>query len=179
MKKQEKIFFVENLTEELRSAKSVVLINYAGLSVKAQQELKARLKEVGAKMLVVKNTLLKRAGEAAKVDTEILSDTVLTGQTALVIAENDPIAPLGVLGKFAKESVSRAGETLPKFKVGVVEGHFQDSESLNKISLLPNKDILLGQALGSLIATCYHLVSVLNTNMQKLVFVLSEASKRG
>ena len=104
MKKQEKIFFVENLTEELRSAKSVVLINYAGLSVKAQQELKKRLKEVGARMLVVKNTLLKRAGEAAKVDKEILSDTVLTGQTALVIAEDDPIAPLGVLGKFAKEN---------------------------------------------------------------------------
>ena len=177
MKKQEKIFFVENLTEELRSAKSVVLINYAGLSVKAQQELKARLKEVGAKMLVVKNTLLKRAGEAAKVDTEILSDTVLTGQTALVIAENDPIAPLGVLGKFAKEFVSAAGDSVPQFKVGLVDGSFQDTEALKKLSALPGKDALLGQLLGALMSPSYGLVGTLNANMQKLLFVLT--SKAG
>jgi len=171
MKKQEKIFFVENLTEELRSAKSVVLINYAGLSVKAQQELKKRLKEVGAKMLVVKNTLLKRAGEAAKVDKEILTDSVLTGQTALVISEDDPIAPLGVLGKFAKEF------EVPQFKVGLVEGSFQDTEALKKLSALPGKDALLGQLLGALMSPSYGLVGTLNANMQKLLFILK--SKAG
>lgn len=171
MKKQEKIFFVENLTEELRSAKSVVLINYAGLSVKAQQELKKRLKEVGAKMLVVKNTLLKRAGEAAKVDKEIFTDSVLTGQTALVISEDDPIAPLGVLGKFAKEF------EVPQFKVGLVEGSFQDTEALKKLSALPGKDALLGQLLGALMSPSYGLVGTLNANMQKLLFILK--SKAG
>jgi large subunit ribosomal protein L10 len=171
MKKQEKIFFVENLTEELRSAKSVVLINYAGLSVKAQQELKKRLKEVGAKMLVVKNTLLKRAGEAAKVDNQILTDSVLTGQTALVISEDDPIAPLGVLGKFAKEF------EVPQFKVGLVEGSFQDTEALKKLSALPGKDALLGQLLGALMSPSYGLVGTLNANMQKLLFILK--SKAG
>jgi len=171
MKKQEKIFFVENLTEELRSAKSVVLINYAGLSVKAQQELKKRLKEVGAKMLVVKNTLLKRAGEAAKVDNQILTDSVLTGQTALVISEDDPIAPLGVLGKFAKEF------EVPQFKVGLVEGSFQDTEALKKLSALPGKDALLSQLLGALMSPSYGLVGTLNANMQKLLFILK--SKAG
>src|SRR3990167_782197 len=115
MKKAEKTIFVDNLTEELRLAKSVVLINFAGLTVKAQRELKKRLKEVGARMVVVKNTLLKRAGEAAKVDKEILSDSVLEGQTALVLTEGDPIASLSVMGKFAREF------EVPKFKVGIVE----------------------------------------------------------
>ncbi|KKU03940.1 MAG: ribosomal protein L10 [Candidatus Woesebacteria bacterium GW2011_GWC2_47_16] len=177
MKKQEKIFFVENLTEELKSAKSVVLINYAGLSVANQRELVSRLKGVGAKMLVVKNTLLKRAAEAAKVDKEILTEGVLTGQTALVIAEDDPLAPLGVLGKFAKEFVSRAGDSVPQFKVGLVDGSFQDTEALEKLSALPSKDALLGQLLGTLMSPSSGLVGTLNANMQKLIFVLK--SKAG
>ena len=166
MKKQEKIFFVENLTEELKSAKSVVLVNYAGLNVKAQRELKARLKEVGAKMLVVKNTLLKRAGEAAKVDDQILSDTVLEGQTALIIAEDDPIAPLSVLGKFAKEF------EVPQLKVGIIDGSFQENEALVKLSNLPGRDALLGQVLATLMSPSYGLVGALNSNMQKLLYIL-------
>jgi len=166
MKKQEKIFFVENLTEELKSAKSVVLVNYAGLNVKAQRELKARLKEVDAKMLVVKNTLLKRAGEAAKVDDQILSDSVLEGQTALIIAENDPIAPLSVLGKFAKEF------EVPQLKVGIIDGSFQENEALVKLSNLPGRDALLGQVLATLMSPSYGLVGALNSNMQKLLYIL-------
>lgn len=168
MKKQEKAFFVENLTEELKSAKSFVLINFAGLSVKAQQELKARLKEVGAKMIVVKNTLLKRAAEAAKIEPEVLTDTVLSGQTALIVAEDDSIAPLQILGKFAKEF------EVPSFKVGVVNGMFQDSEALAKLASLPGRDALLGQLLGVLMAGPHSLVSTLSANSQKLVFILKE-----
>ena len=171
MKKQEKIVFVENLTEELKGAKSVVLINYAGLNVKAQRELKARLKAVGGKMIVVKNTLLKRAGGQAKIDPNLLSDTVLEGQTALIISDEDPIAPLSVLGKFTKEF------EVPKLKVGIVEGSFQDTPQLEKLSSLPGKDVLLGQLLGVLSSPSYGLVGTLNANMQKLIYILS--SKAG
>lgn len=166
MKKAEKIFFVENLTEELKSAKSVVLINYAGLNVKAQRELKKRLSEVGAKMVVVKNTLFKRAGGAAKIDDQLLSDSVLEGQTALIIAEADPISPLSVLGKFAKEF------EVPKLKVGVIDGSFQSQEAIERLSTLPGRDVLLGQVLGVLMSPSYGLVGTLNANTQKLLFIL-------
>jgi len=166
MKKAEKIFFVDNLTEELKTAKSVVLINYQGLSVKNQQELKRRLKEIGAKMLVVKNTLLKRAGEAAKVSPEILQDEILSGQTALVVGEDDAITPVQILGTFAKEY------EVPKLKVGIIDGAFQDSESLLKISTLPGRDVLLGQVLGVLLSPSYGLVGTLEGNMQKLIYIL-------
>lgn len=170
MKKAEKVTFVDNLIEELKAAKSVVLVNYAGLSVKAQQDLKSRLKEVDGRMVVVKNNLLKRAGEAAKVDSEVLTDTVLSGQTALIISDSDPIAPLQVLGKFAKEF------EVPKFKVGVVEGSFQDGEALVKLASLPGRDALLGQLLGALMGPSYGLVGTLNGNMQKLVYILKTKS---
>ena len=166
MKKLEKIKFVENLVAELKGAKSVILVNYAGLTVAGQQDLKSRLKEVGGRLVVVKNTLLKRAGETAKIDGGILEDKVLSGQTALLIADEDPIAPIQVLGKFAKEN------EFPKFKVGVVEGSFQDEAALTKLSTLPGRDALLAQLLGSLVAPEYGLVGTLQGNLQKLVYVL-------
>jgi len=157
MKKAEKVLFTDNLTAELSSKKNFVLINYTGLTVKSQQELKKRLKEVGAKMLVVKNTLLKRASEAAKLDKEILTDEILSGQTALVISEGDPISFIQVIGKFTKEF------SVPQMKVGIIDGLFQNSLFLSQISILPSKDILLSQLLG-----------VLSGNLQKLVYVLSQ-----
>lgn len=178
MKKAEKIFFVENLKAELKDAKSVVLVNYAGLAVKPQQELKARLSEVGGKMIVVKNTLISRAGKEAGFSEKDLTSEILSGQTALVISTADAVAPIQVLGKFAKEFTSAAGESVPKFKVGVVEGSFQDAQSLSQISNLPGRDALLGQFLGTLMGLEYSLVGTLNGNLQKLVYVLDQASKK-
>jgi large subunit ribosomal protein L10 len=171
MKKAEKTFFVDNLTEEIKSAKSVVLVNYTGMSVSMQQDLKKRLAEVGSSMVVVKNTLLKLAGEKAGIDAKVLDESILSGQTALVISESDPVGLIQVLGKFAKEF------ELPKMKVGVVEGSFQDAESLLKLSTLPGKDVLLGQVLGALMAPSYSLVGVLNAGPQMLISILDRKAK--
>ena len=171
MKKAEKITLVSSLADSLREAKSVVLVNYTGLNVKTQQELKKRLKEVDGHMVVVKNTLLKRAIELAKIDDKIATDEILSGQTALIVGAKDPIAPIQILGKFAKEN------ELPKFKVGIIDGIFQDEASLTKISTLPGRDALLGQLLGSLLSGMYGLVGILQNPMQQLVYTLSQKSK--
>jgi len=76
-----------------------------------------------------------------------------------------------------KEFVSAAGDSVPQFKVGLVDGSFQDTEALKKLSALPGKDALLGQLLGALMSPSYGLVGTLNANMQKLLFVLT--SKAG
>lgn len=173
MKRTEKSLFVKNLTEELKSVKSATLINYSGLDVSMQQDLKKRLRDVGARMVVVKNTLLKLAGKEAGVSKEIIEDSVLVGQNALILAEEDPVAPLQVLAKFAEEF-----ET-PQIKVGLVEGSFQDEEALEKLSKLPGKDALIAQALGVIASPNYGIVSVLQNNLNELVLVLDEASKKG
>ena len=171
MKRTEKSFFVQNLTAELKSAKSVILINFAGMSVKAQQELKKRLKAVGGRMVVVKNTLFKRAGKEAKIAEQTLQDSVLTGQTALILADEDPIAPLQAIGKFALEF------EVPHLKVGIVEGIFQGTEALDKISKLPSKEILLAQTVGTIGQPLYAIVGTLQANLQKLIYMLDEKSK--
>jgi len=93
---------------------------------------------------------------------------VLSGQTALIVSEGEPISAVGVLGRFAKEY------EVPQLKVGVLEGAFQDTESLVKISTLPGRDALLGQVLGILMSSSYGLVGTLNANMQKLVYILKQ-----
>lgn len=171
MKRKEKPIFVENLAEELSSASSALLIDYTGLTVSMQQTLQKELKKVGAKMLVVKNTLLKLAARKAKIDKSALSDTVLTGPTAVVISEGDPVSPLQVIFRFAKEF------EIPTFKVGLVEGLFQDKEGLTKLAQLPPREILLGNVAGTIAGPMYGLVAALQGNLQKLLFILREKTK--
>ena len=172
MNKEEKIQFVDNLTQQLKGAASIVLINPSGLSVKMQQDLKRRLKAVNARMEITKNTLFKIAVKESKVDEAIATDTVLTGPVALVVTESDPIAPLQILAKFAKEF------EVPQLKVGLIEGKFQDSPSLIKLSILPPKDVLYAQVVGGVSAPLYGLVGTLQGNLQKLIYILDQASKK-
>lgn len=173
MNKQNKKDLVVKLTPRLKSASSIVFVNYTGLSVGLQQKLKLQLKAIGSDMTVVKNTLIKIAGKEAGLNEDILTDEVLSGQTALILTEGDAVAPIQILGKFVKEN------QVPQFKVGIIEGAFQNKEALVKISTLPTKDILFSQVVGSLISPMYGLVGTLNGNMQKLVYVLKEVSTRG
>ena len=172
MKKGQKTFFVENLAEQLKSANSVILINFAGMGVKTQQDLKKRLREIDAKMVVVKNTLFKLAGKKVNLPNESLKDTVLVGQTALIITEKDPIAPLQVLAKFSKEF------EVPQLKVGIIEGFFQNESELIELSKLPGKDGLVAQVMGAIASPMYGLIGTLEGNLQKLVFVLNEAKNQ-
>lgn len=173
MNKQNKKDLVVKLAPRLKSASSIVFVNYTGLSVGLQQKLKLQLKAIGSDMTVVKNTLIKIAGKEAGLNEDILTDEVLSGQTALILTEGDAVAPIQILGKFVKEN------QVPQFKVGIIEGAFQNKEALVKISTLPTKDVLFSQVVGSLMSPMYGLVSTLNGNMQKLLYILKGVSTRG
>lgn len=173
MKKTEKAIFVQNLVEELKDTESAILVDFSGLSVTAQQELKKKLSEVNSKMIVVKNTLFKLAGKKVGLPKKALTDSVLTGQTALVVSEKDPISPLFVLAKFALEY-----ET-PQFKVGIIEKAFQNKNELTKLSKLSGKDALAAQTLGVIASPTHSLISVLQNNLQSLVFVLDRKVQKG
>jgi len=166
MQKAEKPKFVKELADNIKAASGVVIVNYNGLSVKMQQDLKKRLQKVDGKMVVIKNTLFKLAAEEAKLPKEMLEDTVLTGPTAYVFAGQDPVGPLQVLHKFAKEF------EIPNLKVGVVDGTFQDKMSLEKLATLPSREVLLGQAVGTIAGPMYGIVSTLQGNIQKLLYIL-------
>jgi len=173
MNKQNKSDLIKGLAPELKKATSIVFVNFAGLSVGLQQKLKLQLKAIGSDMTVVKNTLIKLAGKEAGLSDEVLTDEVLSGQTALIMTEGDAVAPIQTLGRFVKEN------QVPQFKVGVIEGAFQNKEALLKISTLPTKEVLYSQVVGSLMSPMYGLVGTLNGNMQKLLYILKGVSTRG
>lgn len=170
MKKTEKIILVQNLIEQLRSANSIILLDFSGLNVKQQQELKRRLKEAEALFLVVKNTLLKRAAYSISMK-ENLSDTVFSGPTALVITENDAVEPIRVIYRFAEEF------GVPNFKVGIVEGKLQAKDSLEALAKLPGKEVLLAQTISVFSAPIFSLFSTFQENLKKLFWILQTASQ--
>jgi large subunit ribosomal protein L10 len=172
MKKIEKSIFVQNLSEILKSSSSYVLVNFSGMGVKKQQEFKSRLKEAGAKMLVVKNTLFRLAGKLAKTPNEILSEKVLSGQTAIISTEEDPISPLKVINDFSKE------DSVPELKAGVIEGHFQDKDSLSKLSIIPSKEALFSNLNNLILSPIYGLMHTLKLKQYELIFLLNSAKNK-
>ncbi len=171
MYKPEKQKAVQDLIGSLKNAKSVVLVNYAGMNIKLQQDLKKQLKATNSSMSVVKNTLFRIASKELKFPDELTEDKVLSGQTALIISDTDPVSPISIIGKFAKES------DLPKFKVGLVEGIFQSQESLLKLSKLPGKEQLQADLLGTLMTPMYSFVSTLNAKMQEVISILDAKAR--
>lgn len=161
--RQNKEKVVNKLTDELKAAKSVSLIDFTGLNMKAQNDLKKKLKEAKAKLLVAKNTLIKISGKDAKLPSEALSESILSGQTGVVIATDDPVTPIQVVGE--SENI--------KFKAGVLDGEFQDKDAMVTISKLPSKEVLVGQTVGNIAGGMYGLINNLTAKMQELVYILS------
>jgi len=163
---------VKDLTEKFESAKSVVFVDYAGMDMSSQDDLRNKIREAGGSIFIAKNTLMKIASEKAGLPAESREDSILTGQTAIVFGLDDSVSPIQVLGKFVKENEA------PQIKAGVVEGSFQDKDGVIKISKLPNKEQLYAQVVGAVGGPMYGIVGVLNANLQKLVYILKEASEK-
>lgn len=159
MKRSEKTFVVDNLAAAIRDAKSVSVIDYQGLSTPELETLRQAIRQAGGKMTVVKNTLLARAlGKMAP--------TLAQGPTAVVLAEDDEVAPLQKVAKVIAEKEK------PKLKFGIFYGEILDTEKLTALSKLPSKNVLLGRLLGSLAGPMYGLVTTLNSNLEMLVYIL-------
>ncbi len=167
MKRQDKSLLIDKLTKDFSAAKSITLIDFTGMNIKSQQDLKKKLKGVNARLIVAKNTLIKIAGTKAKFPKETLDDTVLAGQTAVVLADEDPVAPIQIVGKATTET-----ETV-KFKVGILDGVYQDKSAMTAISKLPSKEVLVGQTVGSIAGPMYGLINNLEAKMQELIAILN------
>lgn len=163
---------VSNITEKMKNAASVVFVDYTGLDMKTQQTLKNQLKEIGGDMIVVKNTLLKIAAQNAGLPDDSITATVLSGQTAVVLSDTDPVAPLQLIGKFMADNEK------PKWKAGVVEGSFQDKVALVRISKLPSKETLISQVVGGISSPLYGLTQTLGGTISKLVWILQAKSQQ-
>ena len=144
---------VDEIAGYLADAQAMVLVDYRGLTVEEDTQLRKALREAGVDYKVYKNTLVNRAIQGT--EFEGLKD-VLEGPSAFAVSTEDATAPARVLAKFAKTAPAL------EIKAGVVEGTFYDAEGMKAISAVPSRDELLGKLLGSIQSPITNLARVLN-----------------
>lgn len=132
---------VAAIAEDVKDAQSVVLVDYRGLTVTQDTELRRQLREAGIVYKVCKNTMMKRAFEGTELEG---LDGYLNGPSALAISKDDATAPARIICDFAK--------TAPKLELkgGVVEGKVYDVEGLTELAKIPSREVLLSRLLGSM-----------------------------
>ena len=151
---------VENLTGKIQDATSVVFVDYKGITVAQDTELRKQFREAGVEYTVVKNTLNNFAAKNAGYDFS----KVLNGTTAMASTTGDPIAPARIAAEFAKKNKLK---TLG-IKGGIVEGSVLSGEQLTGFSELPSKNALVASVLGTFLAPISSLAFVLDQiRMQK------------
>lgn len=158
----EKEATVAELRELMQSIDSVLLADYRGLRVAEMAELRRRLREAGAKMMVVKNRLLRIAiDDTPKAD---LRDC-LVGPTALAF-DDDPAATAKVLADFARDFPAL------EVKAGFVEGRLVSPAEIQELARLPSRPQLLAQVVGAINAPIAGLVYTLQSIIGELVMTL-------
>ena len=162
MKKEQKEQVVDELTQRLRAADTLLVADYRGLTMPQIDELRTRLLESGARFTVVKNTLTRRAAEAA--GTEALL-TLLDGPSAIAFLEAD-----GDMVAAAKALADAARDTrVLEIRGGIMQGRAVTAAEIETLAKLPPEDVLRGQVLGAIVAPVTALAGLLNAPLQNLV----------
>lgn len=149
---------IDEIKSYVDKASAAVLVDYRGLTVEEDTRLRKALREAGVVYKVYKNTYLKRAFEGT--DFAQLNGH-LEGPTAVAFGLEDATAPARIIAEFAKKA--------PKleFKAGVVEGVYYDVAGIEKVALIPSREVLISKLLGSLQSPIANLARVLKQIAEK------------
>ena len=151
---ESKMAIVDALADKLQNATSAVFVDYKGITVAQDTELRRKFREAGVEYTVVKNTLTRFA--ANKVGYNQF-DELLNGTTAMACTTDDPIAPARIVCEFAKKN-----KNVIKIKGGFVEGTVMSVDQLMGFGELPSKNALVAQVLGTFLAPISSLAFVLD-----------------
>ena len=146
---------VAELVEKFQSSKTVVVVNYRGLTVAQATKLRKQLREAGVDYRVVKNTLLAIAAKEAGADA-----LVPLFKDVTAIGGEDLIAPAQIIAKFSKDN------KVLEVKGGLLEGEYLDQAGVIALGELPPKEVLLAQ-----VASCFQ------APIQRMAYVLEEIRK--
>jgi large subunit ribosomal protein L10 len=162
MERSEKERIVEDLAERLRSAETLIVADYRGLTMTQIDDLRTKLLERGARFTVVKNTLTRRAAEAAGADALL---ALLEGPTAIAFLESggDPVAVAKALGDAARDTRVLA------VRGGLLEGEPVSADDVESLGKLPPADVLRAQLLGAISAPLTAIVGLFTAPLQNLV----------
>lgn len=138
---EQKKQIVAEIADKLRESKSTIVVDYRGLTVSEVTELRKQLREAGIDFKVYKNSMTRRATEAAGLEG---INELLTGPNAIAFGADDVVAPAKILNNFAKEHDAL------EIKAGVIEGNIASLEEVKALAELPSRDGLLSMLLSVL-----------------------------
>ncbi len=157
---------VKEIAELFDGAESAVLVDYRGLTVEQDTQLRKQLRDAGVTYKVYKNTMIRFASKGTPF--EALDDD-LNGPTALAVSKTDATAPARILAEFGKKVPAL------EIKSGVVEGTYYDANGMQAVATIPSREILLGRLFGSMQSPIANLARVLNQIAEKESGVSAEA----
>ena len=162
MQKEDKQKVVADLTDRLKSSETLIVADYRGLTMPQIDDLRTELLKHGAKFTVVKNTLTRRAAEAAGADALL---ALLDGPTAIAFleADGDPVAVAKAIGATARETKVLA------VRGGILDGRAISADEIETLAKLPPLEQLRGQVVGAITAPLYAIVGLFNAPLQNLV----------
>jgi len=161
MLRSDKERIVGELTERLQATETLIVADYRGLTMKEVDALRGELLQHGAKFTIVKNSLTKRAAEAAGADSVL---ALLDGPTAIAFLETDgdPVAVAKALADTARTTKVLA------VRGGVLEGQVLTADEVAELAKLPPADVLRSQVLGAVAAPLYAIVGLFTAPLQDL-----------
>jgi len=166
---EEKKQLVEEIKGKIGAAKSVVIVDYKGLSVFEDTELRKTLREANVEYRVLKNRLVQKAfNELGYSDF----DEALNGPTAVAFANGDPVAPAKILLESADKTKKLS------VKCGMIDGSYITVDGVKELATLPPKEVLLAKLLGTLEAPISGLARVLNETVAGLARVLNKIAEK-
>ena len=132
---------VQEIAAQIDGAQSVVVVDYRGLTVSEDTQLRKELREAGVTYKVYKNTMIRFAAKGTAFEA---LEPNLEGPTALAVSKEDATAPARILAEFAKKADKL------EIKGGVVEDTYYDAKGMQVIATIPSREVLLGKLLGSM-----------------------------
>ena len=149
---------VQEISENIKDAQSVVVVDYRGLTVAEDTQLRKALREAGVTYKVYKNTMIRFAAKGTAFEA---LEPNLEGPTALAVSKEDATAPARILAEFAKKADKL------EIKGGVVEDTYYDAKGMQAIATIPSREVLLGRLLGSMQSPITNFAHVLNQIAEK------------
>ncbi len=168
--KEQKKEIIKNLSDKFSKSKAVVFLGFQGLSAKENIELRRKLRSENVDYKVAKKTLIKKGLEDAKVlgDNEL----DLEGSVAVAVGYDDEVAPARLSNEYSKTNKNL------KLLGGFIETKYMDAKEIKALALLPGKDQLRAQLVGTINAPVSGFVNVLAGNMRGLVNVLKAVGEK-
>lgn len=158
------------MTKKLADTKSLYLVDAGGMTVAQSGEIRREFRKINAELKVAKNTLIRRALEED--GTFKVSPSVLKGNTAIVFAYDDPIAPAKLIKKYFDK------DKKPALKLAVIEGQSFDGSQLKTVAELPSREDMIAGIVGSLHAPISGIVGSINAVLRDVAYLIEEVAKK-